>query len=385
MSPIALLLSTSVALAADPFTTSPATPAPQNGITTIRMSANAPEVSTMAVILTCGTEYEAEALELYRSLMPRSDIDTLVTIWEPTANEVRNWFTSTLPAEMGSGRYRLTIVGLACEGEGGDVDEEVLHTRNSEIDGGLPFVDLVIGIRSLTTGAIWLIDASRDGLGVTGDDVVKLGGGDALAISTGPPGTTAGGGLLGAAASVIESAGGGPITLEGLYYLGIKQKLAGTDLNIYTSMGLLPGDEWNGNRARLVLPGGPLIEPAPAPFIPPAIPLTDPNVRKPVPAGCWVAGAGLLTTVVGGGINLGIASSDRSWIAGVNDGTIDATDAELNAGVRHMRTHAVIGGIFTGIGGAALVGGTTWTIIEVRERTVTVTPAGNGVLFTGTF
>lgn len=371
MSPIALLISASVALAADPFTTSPApVAAPQNGITTVRMSANAPEVSTMAVILTCGTEYEAEALELYRSLKPRSDIDTLVTMWEPTANEVQSWFTNTLPAEMGPGRYRLTIVGLACEGEGGDVDEEVMHTRNSEIDGGLPFVDLVIGIRSLTTGAIWLIDASRDGLGVTGDDVAKLGGGDALAISTGPPGTTAGGGLLGAAASVIESAGGGPITLEGLYYLGIKQKLAGTDLNIYTSMGLLPGDEWNGNRARLVLPGGPLIELAPAPFIPPAIPLTDPNVRKPVPAGCWVAGGGALG-LVASAIPFGVAASDQNWIGQVNDGKVNANDEELNAAVRHMRQSVVIGGVVAGVSGVALVGGTIWT-----GTTVHATPDG---------
>jgi hypothetical protein len=241
--------------------------------------------------------FEADSKAFESSLMPRSDITTLVMMNNPTASEVTDWL-KVQAGNLDGEAYRQVIVSVACPAVGGDMDEERLLTREvtDPNTGGLTFADLATGVSAIANTTVWILDASRDLSGATGsptfgptaDDVAKLGIKDAFAISSSASGKYGNAGLLTAASAVIARTNGGTIDLATLYYSGIKPMASALELG--TSLGT-PGDGWTNNQQRIILPGGPIIVSV--------ADVTPPMKRKKVPTGCWVAGGGVLSLVAG--------------------------------------------------------------------------------------
>lgn len=404
----------SLALAADPAdptivvpgggtVTQPPAP-PVSHIETIRTPSEAVDATTAAIVLWCQPDktaalggkmgymdlgFEAESKAMIAALSARSDIGSLVFMNNPTSSEIATWLTQQQSVLNGD-TYREVLVTIACPATGGDTDEERLFTREvtSQDAGGLAFSDLATGIGKISASSVWLIDASRDvtaamepgstSYGPTADDPPRYSTPDALAISTGGSGRYAKGGLIAAAANVIAASKGTSLTLETFYYRGIKPAVP--ELDLATSMGIASGDAWNQNGGRMVFVGGPLIAPQIA-ALPPA---ATPPKRK-APTGCWVAGAGVLgligTSIVGVSAN-----ADYEWLSEVNAGTRTTNNTELNATVNRYKMET---GVAIGLGALstlALVGGTTWTVLDVEGRkhstTVTLTPTGAGAALT---
>ena len=383
------LLLPSLATAADLPTSSPAP------IEVVRSGTSTPGAATMGIVLWCegsgvptmprDTSHETDGRLMADVLRQRSDVEVLIVMNDPTADEVRVWFAEY--AGNMADEHREVFIAVSCPATGGDSDEEILATRDAtSTDGGLSFADLAMAVKPLARSSVWLLDTSRDWqmqfgtttYGATADDVIKYGLPDILAISSGPPGTYATGGLIAAAASVIRDTKGEPISLDTFFYLGIKPQLATTELQILTSMGTYPGDAWNNNRGRSMFIGGPLIVPV-ADMPPPVTPK-----KRRIPPGCAVAGSGVLT-LIGASVLAGNAAADYQWMDEVNDGSREATDTELNDRVNryHLNTGFAIG---TGVVGlTALAGGVAWTVLDDNDRKIEVIPTGTGVEVHGTF
>lgn len=387
-----LSLLISVALGQEPITT------PPNNIEVVRVTQNPYSASTAAILLWCspnrqngfggkvnllGLSFEAETRELAETLRRRSDVNTLVVMNNPTSAEATEWFLSQIFALSGNDPYGEIIVFVACPATGGDTDEEILFMRDSnDPSTGLSFIDLANSVGKMSSSSIWLIDASRDitaamdtgatSFGPTADDITKATVPDALAISTGTTGRYANGGLISAAAKTISESQGRKLTLEGLYYQGIKPKVPRLDLA--TSMGIKPNDAWDQNMNRLVFIGGPLITDAPI-----STKAESKESRKLTmrPKHVLVAGggAGLLTGVA---FAIQAGSNYRTLVEYDQNG--GETEKELRTAVdSYLRNRNLAIGLGTA-GALATAGGITWMVIDSK---MTVAPTGNGVAVTG--
>ena len=401
MTSLLLLLSLPSALAADPTTPNPATAPAGSHIPVIRPGgAESLSSQTMAVVLWCapvsepkwkyvaenpGANYEAESQAMLAALTERSDVDVLVFMDNPSATEITAWFTD-FTAKLGNkgGIYRDLTVSVSCLVTDGDMDSGKLHTRDAVGgSGGLAFADLAVAASRLSAQSLWLLDTSRDQravisgetYGETADDITKFDLPNAIAISTGAPGKYADGGLVGAAAQVIRDTKGGALTFGKLYYTGVKQRVP--QLDLYTSLGLVPGDVWTAERTVFV--GGPLIV-APTVTLP-----TEPLVtsKKKIPTGCYVAGAGVLALIGSSVSAVDTNSTYNTLVLYNNEG--GETQEELDTAVNEYRTGLITSIGLGALGAAALIGGTTWTIIDLGNAKVEITPTGNGVEVHGKF
>ena len=395
-----LLLSLPSALAGDPTILPPSAAPDESHIVEVRHTSDVLGASTMAIVLSCqplggelGTKmgyssptYVAESAKLAAALTPRSDVQTIVVMNNPSAEEVTTWLKDTASVLNGD-TYRMVMISVACPATGGDTDDERLLTREVTDPhvGGLAFADLAAGIAPLTNSSIWLLDASRDisaaagvpTYGPTADDVAKFTLRDTLGISSGPSGRYAGGGLLEAAADAIAMSKGANLSLEAFFYRGIKMEAP--TLEITTSMGLLPNDAWNQNMSRPVFVGGPLIT------VPVAtLPTDGPNVpKKKFPPGCIMAGAGVLS-LIGTGITAGAAGNFYDTLVLYNKEGGES-QAELDVAANGYRTNTGLAIGLGVLGSAAVIGGTTWTILDHGHTKVEIVPTGNGVMVGGTF
>lgn len=368
-------------------------------IAVARKATDALDTSTAAFVLWCqpigdhplakklayiAPTYESDSAKLGAALLGRTDVETLVFMNNPTVTEVTEWLKG-FTTELDGNQYREVLVSVACPATGGDTDEELLLTRDTvhgDVD-GLVFAEFATAVAPIAKSSVWLLDASRDvtaaldpemnAFGPTADDVTKYGSRDSLAISSGSPGKYAPGGLIMAAGNAIEGSKGAQLTLEAFYYRGIKS-LAPT-LDLYTSMGIAPGDEWNGNMARSVLIG---IAPIAQATTPTAV-----HKTQKIPTGYYVAGAGVLAGVASSVFALE-ASNTYDLLVGYNEHGGES-QAELDTAVNDFRLNTELA---IGLGGAgilAIAGGVTWAILDHGTTTVEVTPTGTGAMVHGTF
>lgn len=397
-----LPLLTSHAIAADPTTVASPPAPPVSHITVTQHDTNAlAGAQNIAVSISCTptangptkfqdlppalTDYRTESVAFLAAMNRRSDVSLLVDMNNATSAEILDWFKTQ--AEITNEPVRMLFIAVSCPAWGGDTDEEELGVNGAP----LAFADLLTAAKPLAMSSVTILDASRnvsaalDGgsasFGPTADDVVKdhiLP--DAFAISSSAPGKYGGPGLIGAVAKVIDATNGGQIDLNALYYLGVKAQ-APTSLELFTSMGVVSPDTWNGNTGRLVLPGGKLITP-PVTALPPAV--TPP--KRNTPKGCWVAGGGAAVAIAGS-IFAVRASDDYDKLKTYNK-VGGESQTELDEAVKAYRTDLTIGVAGLGLGVLAIAGGTTWTVIEEGRKhhtEVTITPTGNGVMVGGTF
>ncbi len=284
-----LLASFAFSAPADPTTVIPgASPAPaaspvpavESHITVVRPGSGdtLPGATNIVVTISCqpGTpskfnylapelvDYTSENAAFRAAAEKRSDIHLVANIQNATPAETLAWL-KTLHEEFDE-PVRQIMVTVSCPAWGGDQDEELLLMN----DGTLSFTDLLTAVAPIARSSIWFLDASRNvsgaltenvsSFGPTADDVVKYGiVPDAFAVSSSAPGKYGGPGLIGAAAKVLAQSKGGPIDLQTLYHLGVKPAVP--TLELFTSMGVMEPDAWNGNLTRPVLPGGSLIVP----------------------------------------------------------------------------------------------------------------------------
>jgi tetratricopeptide (TPR) repeat protein len=118
----------------------------------------------------------------------------------------------------------------------------------------------------------------------------------------------------------------------------------------------------------------PTVTPPPAAPPTPAVVVTDrARPRRKIVAGAVTAGFGLAALAVGGAC-LGLAKSTSDALS-----ADDAARREFDpAAEQRGKTYDLLGGVFLGIGAAALVAGGTVAIIGARERrprTLTLAPA----------
>lgn len=360
---LALSLLVATALAAEPTPATITSPTqPTEHIRVLR--GNLDEIgpfSNVSVTISCskpGLDYTSEPKALNDALMPVSAMNVIVAMEDATNPEITAWFSSLADQLDGKDPFRLLVVSISCPATGGDEDLAVLGN-------GLAFSGLAKAVRPIAASSLWFLDTSREGYGVTAYHVAHADLPDAFAVSTGAPGKIAPGGLIGAAAKVIEANGGNALSLDGLYYTGIKPKVS--NLELYTSAGINAGNMWDGNGNRMVLPAAPLI-----------VPITDvkpPTVaRRQIPKGCWVAGAGVLT-MIGGSILAGEAGGHYNALVDYNEYggvTQEQLTAEINA-------YKLDTGLAIGIGALGVLmtaGGVTWTVVDHNHRTITATPVG---------
>lgn len=401
---IALLAS---AFAADPTivngpAVSPeAAPITDSHIVVIRRAAELPNATTMAIVLWFSPDpssefgkkltytnpsFQYDSDQLFAALYPRSDVQTLVVMNNPTAAEVTGWL-ATEHLNLDGDTYREIFLSVAGPATGGDTDEERLLTRDvtDPNQGGLSFTDLVSSIVPLTECSVWLLDASRNitgaldpgatSFGPTANDITMR---ETLVISSSASGRYGNGGLLIAAADVIKESKGGKLTLNQLYYGGIKVKAATLDTS--TSMGILPNDGWDQNFERSIFIGGPLIAPVTASTLPK---ISATKHGHHVSSGWYLAGGGALA-LIGGGITTTGALNDYGTLTRYNlEG--GESQSELDTAVNSYRTNVVLAGGLGGIGVLALAGGLTWAALDHGHHTVTITPTANGAVVSGQF
>ena len=319
-------------------------------------------LSNLSVTISCSKpdfDYMSEPRELNDALMPISAMSVVVSMEDATGPEITAWFNDLASNIGGQDPLRLLVISVSCPATGGDEDLEVLGN-------GLAFGDLAKAVRPIASSSFWLLDASREGYGITADDVAHAGLPDAFAISTGAPGKIAPGGLIAAAADVIKANGGNALSLDGLYYHGIKPMVTN---ELYTSTGITTGNMWDGNGNRMVLPAGPLIVPL-EDVKPPTV-----TTRRPIPSGCWMAGAGVLT-MIGGAVLGGDANAHYVTLDGYNQKGGE-TQAELTAEISAYKLDT---GLAIGVGtlGALLTaGGVVWTVVDHNHHvSMTATPVG---------
>jgi hypothetical protein len=375
----------------------------QNHIVEIKTPGSTPvDSTTAAIVLWCSPDvsttfgqsiaamnltFEEESKALVTALFPRKDIGTLIFMSNPTSAEVNAWLAGQ-KALIDGNRFRETIVSIACPSIGGDTDEEILFTRDvadPSSGEGLAFTDFAMQIGSMSQSSVWLLDASRDvskalepgstSFGPTADDIPRLGVKDAFAISSGSAGRYAGGGLIAAAAKVIDLSKGESLALEWFYYRGIKPLVP--ELDLATSMGMIPNDSWDRNMTRLVLVGGGLIDQ-------PLVVVDDDPKKKPkIPLGCWVAGGGVITAIAG--TSLLISASGHYQLLEDFNRFGGVSNAELAEEIGAYRTNLSLGFSIGGIGLAAIAGGTAWTMFDRNDVEVSVAPTNNGILLQGSF
>lgn len=401
MPSLLLLLSSLPAFAADPTIVLPGAAPDESHITVVRTGgSDSLDHQSVAIVLWCAptaepkwryvaenpnANYEAESQAMLAALTERSDISTLVFMGNPTANEITTWFTDfTVKLGNKGGVYRDLTVSVSCLVTDGDTDSEKLRTRDAVgNDGGLMFADFAAAASRLSAQSLWLLDTSRDQSSVIGGPTYGITANDltgvpnAVAISTGAPGKYAGGGLIGAAAQVIRDTKGGELTFGQLYYSGIKPRVP--QLDLYSSLGLVPGDAWTADRKVFV--GGPLIV-APKTVTLPKDPIATTS-RKKIPPGCYMAGAGVLG-LIGAGVTAGQASTHYDKLVLYNNEGGES-QSELDEAVDGYRTNTVLAVGLGVLGSAALIGGTTWAILDHGHTTVEVVPTGNGAEIHGKF
>lgn len=354
----------SLAFGAEP---TPVPAAPPEHIRVLRGDLNtlgSTSLSNLSVTISCtskpGFDYTGENAALNQTLMPLSSVDIVVNMEDATGPEIVGWFNELATQLNGKDPFRLLVVSVSCSAKGGDEDLEVLGN-------GLAFTDLAKAVRPVAASSLWLLDTSQESYGITADDVAHAGLPDAFAISTGAPGKIAPGGLIGAAAKVIKANGGNALSLDGLYYTGIKPAVP--SLELYTSAGITAGNMWDGNGGRMILPAAPLI-----------VPITDvkpPTIahRTTIPKGCWVAGAGVLT-MIGSSIIAGAAGGHYDTLTTYNNvggETQEQLTAEVNA--YQLNTGLAIG-VGT-LGALMTAGGVAWTVMDHNHHvSMTATPVG---------
>lgn len=362
---IVLSLFTSLAFATEP---TPGPTAPPEHIRVLRGElSELGSLSNLSVTISCskpGFDYTSETRALNNALLPISAMNVVVSMEDATGPEITGWFNNLATQFDGQDPVRLLVISISCPATSGDEDLEVLGN-------GLVFADLTKAVRPVASSSIWLLDTSREGYGITADDVAHSGLPDAFAVSTGAPGKIApNGGLIAAAAEVIKANGGNVLSLNGLYFTGIKPAVP--SLELYTSAGISRDDAWGNNGGRTILPTGPLIVPI-TEVKPPTV------VRRPIPKGCWVAGAGVLT-MVGGSIFASNASGHYNTLTTYNN-VGGEPQAELTAKVNAYKLNT---GLAIGVGALGVLmtaGGAVWTVVDHNDRTVTATPVG----ISGTF
>ncbi len=389
-----LLFLTTLSFAQDTTATPPAV---SHIVTDIRGDTNSlVGTQNMAIVLWCqpagdgelakkigytSPNFQSESKAMIGSLTPRPDITALVVMNNPTASEVTDWLKHQAES-LGGDKYREILVSVACPATGGDTDEERLFTREvmDPNTGGLAFADLAIGINAIANSTVWLLDASRNlsvatgipTFGPTADDLAKLGVKDSFAISSSASGKYGDAGLLTSAAHVIAQSKGGALSLDTLYYTGIKAQT--TMLDLGTSLGT-PGDGWTDNQQRVILPGGSLL-----------IPITEmkmPIKRKSVPTGCWVAGGGALTLIAGS--VFAIQASTYYDTLDMYNRVGGESQAELDATVDAYRLNTGLAIGFSSLGALATASGITWTVLDKNEKAGTIVPTGTGMMVTGSW
>lgn len=358
----------SLALAAEPATVPVAPPAPpvESHIKVLRddRSSTMPSLANVAVIISCGSkpnfDYEKETAEFAASLKPLSSITAVVAFNNASAAEITGWFNDIGTQLQGNDPYRLLIVSLSCPATGGDEDLEVLGN-------GLAFADLVKAVRPIAASELWIIDTSREGYGITADDIAHAGLPDAFAISTGGPGKLAPGGLIGAAAMAVKKNGAQALNLDALYFNGIKPMVP--SLELYTSAGINRDDAWGNNGGRTILPAAPLIVTPMAAVKPPVV------THRNIPTGCWVAGGGVLT-MIGGAVLAGSAGDHYNTLTEYNN-VGGESQADLT---REINAYKLSTGLAIGVGTLGVLmtaGGVTWTVVDHNHHvSVTASPVG---------
>jgi len=378
-----------------------AAPIADSHIVVMRRTAELPNASTMAIVLWFSPDptsefgkklgytnpsYELDSVQLTDALVPRSDVQTLVFMMNPTAAEVTGWL-ATEHQNLDGDTYREIFLSVAGPATGGDTDEERLFTRDvtDPNQGGLSLADLVSGVTPLTESSVWLLDASRNitgaldpgatSFGPTANDITMR---ETLVISSSASGRYGNGGLLIAAADTLKESKGGKLTLNALYYGGIKVKAPTLDTS--TSMGIIPNDGWDQNFERTIFIGGPLI----APVIASTLPKTSAAKREHhISSGWYLAGGGALA-LIGGGITTAGALNDYGTLTRYNlEG--GESQGELDTAVNGYRTNVVLAGGLGGLGVLAVAGGLTWTALDRGHHSVTITPTGNGAVVSGQF
>jgi hypothetical protein len=364
---IALFL-IALAQAAEPAT-APVAP-PESHVTVVRddRSSVPNGLTNVAVLISCSSkpnfDYEKETAEFAASLKPLSSITTVVAFNNASAAEITGWFHDADALLQGNDPYRLLIVSISCPATGGDEDLETLGN-------GLAFAELVKAVRPIASSSLWLLDTSREGYGITADDIAHANLPDAFAISTGGPGKVAPGGLIGAAATVVKKNGAQVLSLDTLYFSGIKSMVP--SLELYTSAGM-SRDAWGNNGGRTILP-------AAAPLIVSIGDVKPPTpTRRPIPKGCWVAGAGALT-MIGGSVLAGEAGGHYRKLEEYNN-VGGETQEELTAEIKAYELDRGLAIAVGGVGALLTVGGLTWTVVDHNHHVkVTASPAG----ITGSF
>lgn len=358
---LALSFLATVALASEP---TPVPAAPPEHIRVLRGDLNQlGALSNLSVTISCGSkpgfDYTSEPKMLNDALVPISNMNVVVNMEDASSTEITAWFGNLASQLDGQDPVRLLVVSVSCSATGGDEDLEVLGN-------GLAFADLIKAVRPIASSSLWLLDSSREGYGITADDVAHAGLPDAFAISTGAPGKIAPGGLIAAAAAVIKANGANALNLDRLYNTGIKPAVP--NLELYTSAGINPSDAWGGNGGRVIVPAAPLIVSI-ADVKPPTV------TRRPIPKGCWMASAGVLT-MIGGGILAGNANAHYATLDGYNQNG-GVTQAELTSEIGAYKLDT---GLAVGVGTLGVLmtaGGTVWTVVDHNHRTsLTVSPVG---------
>lgn len=321
-------------------------------------------------------DYESENKAFLAAMAKRLDVHLTVDMTDATPAEALAWFQERAGLEP----VRMLVIAVSCPAWGGDTDEEVFLMNG----GTLPFSDLLSAAAPMASSSVWLFDASRNvtdvlgngaaSLGPTADDAVKYGVlPDALAISSSAPGKYGAPGLIGAAAEAIDLSAGKALTLEALYHHGIKP-MAPT-LELFTSMGVVQDDQWDGNAKRPILPGGGLHA---APLTAEAQQLLPLKVVKLQgngfrPRHGMLIGGG--ASLIAGGVFAYQTSKEYGVLKELN--AKGGTQPELDGAVKRYRTSSAVA-IGLGTLGAITTGtGVTWTILD-RTASMTLTPIDTG-------
>lgn len=392
MTSLLLLLSLPSALAAEPAIPTPAM-ADEHLVDVAPFNGKA-EDTVLAIVMECWPSdtqgplkytktvqgFVADAHAAADALSARNDT-RVVKFFNPTPAEF-DATMDTLRAELGDdGRYaklNFLYVGLA---KGGDTNDEVALCPG----GGIPWTKVAVRMKTLSDVSIGVLDASRDvsestgdlgpTLGFTANDWRDAGMPDGFAISAGPEGKYTGPGLVAAFAKVVEGSKGGTLSM-GDIVLGLRSNAPLLELGLST--GSDPKDQWTDNLSRQVFPGGGLKATTIA--LPTEPPVTT---KKKIPTGCYVAGAGVLA-LIGGSISAADTSNTYDTLVLYNNEGGESQE-ELDTAVNGYRTGLITSIGLGALGAAALIGGTTWTIIDHANAKVEIAPTGNGVEVHGKF
>lgn len=388
-----LLLSSLPAFAATPAPPTPAPALTEEHLVEVSPFGGKAENTVFAVVMSCWPtdtnpqlkyapnmqELAADAHAAADALGAREDT-RVVRLFNPTLAE----FDATIDgirAELGeNGQYmklNFLYAGLA---KGGDTNDEV-----ALCPGGIPWSDITGRLKPLSNVAIGVLDASHDvsksttdlgpTFGFTANDWRDADMPDGFAISAGPEGKYTGTGLLTAFAKTVTASNGGTMSMGDLI-LGLRTNAPLLELALST--GVDPKDQWTDNAGRQVFPGGGLKKSVIA------LPTTGPSMpKKKIPSGCYMAGAGVLS-LIGTGITAGQASTYYDKLVLYNNEGGES-QSELDEAADGYRTNTVLAVSLGVLGSAALIGGTTWTIIDHGHTTVEVVPTSNGVMIGGTF